>query len=648
MLPPRMPPKNSQSKVGTYDLIAKFKGYRAREDKTLVGGDTLISPSKNVVTNPGGRVALVKGYTLDGAGSSVADSGILSNHDFTNFKGDVRNMRAGFLTSALNDGKLQYRYVTGSGSLASPYVTNWVDLKTGLTNVRLSYCDWWDNTILLKYVLWVDGSNNIFSWNGAVTTFASATATTVTKQGTNTWGIEGFTATGSVTINGVTATYTGGNGTTTLTGVSVDFSATGVGSIIAQTPVTTTLASMTSILATLTPTVIGCGKLNQVYVGSSTSNNLYISKKNSFTDYSVPSPRIPYSGYLMQLDAPPTKFIPQEVRETDHGYDMYISEGQNTWGVIRSVLSNDLLSETLEHIRLKVAPLQGAKSERLAGKMKNHIMFVGNDNTANFFGYMSYQYVPAISDFSYPIINDMNTYDFTDGQIFYHKNYIYISIPKSGIIRVYNMTDQTQEQYSGMKAMEDVTQQPWYWEAPLGYPISGFYVVNGELYGHSYNSSESYKLFNGGSFNGQNIDANATFGYEDKTDRTQTKGSNECWVEGYIKQNTKLSVFVTGDLDSSATTQEKLIDGSDIRIVAFGKGLGSLGKTSLGVNSLGGTKTITDKLPAWFHVALSYPQVVFFLEQLSFTSNGVDLQWELVTFGTNSDFTPEGNNEITI
>jgi hypothetical protein len=45
--------------------------------------------------------------------------------------------------------------------------------------------------------------------------------------------------------------------------------------------------------------------------------------------------------------------------------------------------------------------------------------------------------------------------------------------------------------------MEDVTKQPWFWEAPVTYPISGFYVVNGELYGHSYTTSESYKLFTG-------------------------------------------------------------------------------------------------------------------------------------------------------
>lgn len=638
-----MPAKAAQHKVGTYGLISKFPGYNARGDKTTLPLGTLISPSQNVVTNTSGRVALVKGYALDGDGSTAIDSGILSNFDFVNFKGDVRNVRAGFLTSAANDGKLQYRYVTGTSTV------NWVDLMTSLTNVRLSYTEYWDTTALVKLMLWVDGTNNVFAWNGAVTTVSSATSNTVTKQGTNTWAQEGFSTTGSITIGGVTATYSDGSGTTTLTGVSVDFSATVAGAIVHQTPVTSALSGMTSILVTFAPTVIGCGRRNQVYLGSSTSNNLYISQVNSYTVYTFTSPtRVVGEGALIPLDSPPTKFIPLESRTDTNAYDMYISEGLSTWAVIRATLSSDLTKETLEHIRMKVAPLQGALSERFATKMKNHIMFLGNDKAANFLGYISYQYVPETVDFSYPIIDDMNSYDFTDGSIFYHKNYAYVTVPKSGLIRIYNMTDQTKQSTVTVRAEEEVDpDQPWYWEAPVTYAISGFYVVNGELYGHSYTTSESYKLFTGGSLNGQQIDANATFSYDDKGDRTQSKGSDEIWLEGYIKQNTKLNVAVSGDLDSFATSQTVVVDGSDSRVVAYGSGAHSLGTTPLGSAPLGGSSTLAGSLPAWFHCVKTYPQVPFYLESVSLTTKGADLQWELLAYGTNARETPEGNSYIT-
>jgi hypothetical protein len=645
VLPPRMPQKESFNKKGGYSLVKKFLGYRAREDNTMLPTGTLVAPSKNIVINTSGRISTVKGYVADGAVSTVIDSGILSNYDFTNFKGDVRNMRAGFLSSLGNDGKLQYRYVTGTSKV------NWVDLKISLTNLRISYCTYWDTAALVKNVLWVDGTNNVFAWNGSVTTLASATVNTVTKQGTNTWAQEGFAQTGtrSVVIGGVSATYSGGEGTTTLTGVSVDFSATAVGAITHQAPITTTLASMTAILATFGPTVIGCGRRNQVYLGASNSNSLYISKGNDYTNYAFTAPvRIVGEGNLIQLDSPPNKFIAQEVNNQGPlAYDMFISEGTDTWGIIRASLSSDLTKETLEHIRLKTAPLQSAKSERLATKMKNQIMFVGNDNVANFLGLMSFQFVPAIIDFSFPIIDDMNSYDFTDASIFYHRNYIYIAIPKHGIVRVYNMSDQTQQYTTYVRDFEDVTKQPWFWEAPVGYPLSGFYVVAGELYGHSYTTSESYKLLSGGSFNGQDIDVNATFSFDDTGYRTQSKASDEIWIEGYISQNTTLNVVVAGDLDAEQVSQTVTVVGNDNTIVAFGSGAHAIGKNSLGTQPLGGAQVSTVTRPAWFHVAKTYPNSPSYLEQISFYTKGIDLSWEIITFGTNSTLTNEGNNSIT-
>lgn len=634
--------KEANNKVGEYQLNQRFSGYQARQDQTTITPDILVSPSRNVLVGTSGRVGTVKGYTLDGQSSATIDSGILSNYDFDNFKGDRRNMRAGFLTTGGSDGKLQFRYVNGDDTIT------WKDLKTGMTTVRLCFCDYWDNSALIKYVLWVDGSNNVFSWNGAVTTILSTTAVTVTKEGTNTWQQEGFTATGSININGTVFTYTGGYTTTTLTGL-VAVPVVTVGTETHQEPRTTTLASMTAILSTFGPSIIGCGRLNQVYLGSSSSNNLYISKVNDYTNYTVTSPtRVVGEGAIIPLDSPPNKFIAQEVRNEDNAYDMYVSVGKNSWSVIRATLSSDLTKETLENIRLKTSPLQASMSERLCTKMKNQIMFIGNDNVAMFLGYTSDQFVPVIVDFSYPIINDMNSYDFTDGSIFYHRNYVYVAVPQHGITRIYNMTNQTQQQTQ--YSVESVDKQPWFWEAPIGYPLSGFYVVDGEIYGHSFTSSESYKIFNGGTFNGQDLDANATFAFDDKGDRSQSKGSNQIWVEGYIKQNTTITCTVTGDLDSFATSQTVTIDGSNSQYVALGSGAGALGKNPLGSQPLGGTDTLLtpeDLLPAWFHVVKTYPQVPFWLEQVSFTSKGTDYQWELITWGTNSRFTPEGNNFIT-
>ena len=644
-LPPRMPPKQGSTKVGVYSLVSGFRGYRAREDQTILSSNIMVAPSKNVLVGTSGRISHVRGYKLDGPASAVVDSGILSSFDFVTSTGFIRNLRAGFLTAALNDGKLQYRYVNSSN------VVSWIDLVTSMTSVRLSFTGYWDNPNGLRICLWVDGSNNVYSWNGAVTTFASATVNTVTKEGTTTWAQSGFLQTGtrSIVINGVTATYTGGENTTTLTGVSVDFSASAVGSVIHQAVFTTALSSMTGITATFSPTVIGCGRNNQVYLGSSNSNNIYISKVNDYTNYSFTSPvRVVGEGALIPVDNYPIKFIPQEVQSNENAFDMWISQGKNNWGVIRATLSTDLTKERLEYIRLKISPLKGAFSEKMATRMKNHIAFLANDSTVNTIGFVSYQDVPDMQDISFPIIDDMLSYDFTDGSVYYYKNYLFVAIPRNSLIRIYNMTDQTKQDYSSRDPVEQINdQQPWFWEAPITYPITSFYVTEeGDIFGHSYTSSESYKLFTGGSFNGQQIEAQAYFAYDDKGDRTTTKLSSEMWVEGYIKQNTRLSAVVTGDLDAFATSQTQIVDGNDNGIVAYGTGGGALGKSTLGTGPLGGALFSSGTIPPYFHVALTFGPASFYLEQISFYSKGVDLDWQLITFGTNAEPTNEGNNDI--
>lgn len=80
-------PKDSNYKVGEYQLYQSFKGYQARQDPTTLTPEWLVSPSRNVLIGTSGRVGTVKGYTLDGQPSSTIDSGILSNYDFDSFKG---------------------------------------------------------------------------------------------------------------------------------------------------------------------------------------------------------------------------------------------------------------------------------------------------------------------------------------------------------------------------------------------------------------------------------------------------------------------------------------------------------------------------------------------------------------------------------
>jgi hypothetical protein len=152
------------------------------------------------MTNVYNRIGNRKGYTIDGQVDTTAvanQSAILSAYDWPTHISAERHLRAGFLTSAANDGKLQYRYVAAAGDKWGSHTFTagqvyWIDLMTSLTSVSFNFTDYWDTTEVKAFLKFVDGSSNIYEWNGGVTTAASFGASTITKNGTTTWAEENF------------------------------------------------------------------------------------------------------------------------------------------------------------------------------------------------------------------------------------------------------------------------------------------------------------------------------------------------------------------------------------------------------------------------------------------------------------------------
>lgn len=613
-----------------FSIVSSFPyGYRNREDITNLPAGVLIVGSQNVLTDVSGRVGITKGYTLDGS-SSTTLAPILASYDYQMHTGETRHLRAGFLTSAGNDGKLQYRYVASDGTVT------WRDLMTSLTSVSFNFTDYWNNTDFESNLLFVNGTSNIYSWTGGITTYASSTVNTITKQGTETWGELGFSPTGSVVINGITYAYTGGTGTTTLTGVTPDPTGGGhvAGDIVHQAVVTTANSSMTGIPSTLANSLITTLK-NQVYVGSLVNNQVYVSKVNNYTNYSFTSPvRIVGEGAILTLDGTPTAFIPQE-------NTVYISAGTDQWYEVTFTLSSDLQSEALTVSRLKTSSQQATQSQALTSKIRNNIVFVSNEPVISSFGRITdVVLTPQVSDLSFSIINDMVNYDFTDGCIFYWRNYALVAIPKNSVIRIYNMTNPQDVNAS------DVANPKYYWEAPLTIPISRFSIIDGDLYGHSYLTSESYKMFTGYNFNSHPIDARAVFSYQQFDKIADTKSQNEFYVEGYISSNCTLTTGFNYELDGFAGQTSYDLEGTDTQVIQIQNSNASLGKTSLGKNPLGGDIAQTDALPPKFRVIWTFPRIPYFEFSPSFSSVGTDFNWSILRFGPQASLTTEGQNNI--
>ena len=648
----------------------------------------------------------------------------MASYDYELHTGDIQHLRAGFLTSSGNDGKLQYRFVNSNNAVI------WTDLLTSLTSVSFNFADYWDATNFRSLLLFVNGTSNIYEWTGGVTTFASATSNTITKQGTTTWAEEGFynnntavgdsttqfditnpagttfrytfdgtgtdplitadkyfvglklhinaqnfssannglfVVTGSgtnyfevtntsgvvesnktigtgfinynpsiVVINGVEYAYNGGAGTTTLTGVSGDASGNTAGASIHQAPKQWSNTAITDLPDTFANSLIANLK-NQIYIGSLVNNQVYVSKVNDFKSYTFTAPvRLVGEGAILTLDGTPTALIPQE-------NSMYLSAGQNQWYETTFTLSSDLTSEQLTIQRLKTTARQGAKSQALTNKIKNSIVYVSNEPILNTLGRASNVVLtPQVTDISFPIVNDFNGYDFTDACVFYFQKFVYIAIPREGLIRVYNMTNSV----DNSEVMPASTQ--FYWEAPLTIPVSRFSIIDGGLYGHSYLTSESYKLFTGYNFNGFPIEAKAVFSYMNGGNRNETKSQNEFFVEGYISPNCELDTIINYDLDGYSGTGTYTLSGSNTRVVQTPTDTASLGKSPLGKSPLGAGIDEVDSNTSKFRVIWTSTRIPYYEYSPSFYSLGVDYNWSILAFGGQTSLTTEGQNDIKI
>jgi hypothetical protein len=606
--------------TNNFSLVSEFKGYRNKEDITNLIPGIITLGSQNVLSTTGGRFGVRKGYALDGD-AGVTGEPITSSYDWARSLGDSRHIRVTGTT-------LQVRY-SGSGGEVWGTTTftagqvKWLPIKTMLGQT-VNAADYWSVNEVKSLLLMVDGSANIYDWTGAIATASSAGTSTITVSGSKTWAEYGFMLGTSVTpgfISGTTQfTYTGISGTS-ITGVSPNPSSIiGSGSLIIQTPATTT--NVQAGIGLPGNDLISVLK-NQVYVAANDNYQVYISKTNDFKVYTYSSPRRVGEGALLTLDGAVTAMIPQE-------NSMYISAGKDYWYNTKFTLSSDNSSEAIEVEPLKTNPNQAAQSQALCGKTKNSVFFVSFDPILDELGRVeNILFTPQTSNLSDPILNDFNDYDFTGGSVQYFKYFMYIAVPRENKVLIYNMAK-------------------GYWECPQILPVSRFSIIDNALYGHSSQTNETYKLFDGYNDNGQPIDAKVNFSYQNYGTRANTKYFDEFYIEGYISGTAELGLGITYEIDGKATTTNHTIYGDDGQVVALKNLLASLGKKDLGKNPIGSyyNPNVDTGLPPKFRVIKTFPRTDFYEAQYSFSSYGKDWQWEILAFGPLVTATMYGNNDI--
>lgn len=471
------------------------------------------------------------------------------------------------------------------------------------------------------------------------------TGGTITLSGTNTTDQLGFYSAGAnsskfnLLIDGVTYAYTGAYGNT-FYGVSPSaVGAATTGDAVIQVPVTVAASSVTGLPTNFSFDLIST-LANQVWYGSLTSTNVYVSKTNNYKDTTFSNPRLPAEGGLITLDAPAVGFSPQ-------ASNMYITAGRNQWWISETNQQTvtetsggtviPIATETLYAARLKTAFNQAAQNQGVIGNYKNSIIYVSNEQIINALGLVKDIYSdPQVTNMSDPIKYDIDAYDFTDASIIYDNYYIYVAIPKMSVVRMYNVQKQ-------------------YWEAPQILPISRFYhtstVTGNVLYGHSSLTNESYELFTGYDDNTNPINAVFALPYVSVVGGSpfEKKSFNKIFTEGYISPNTTLLLTINYDFGGFSGTYTTAIVGSNSKIIFNKITDGSLGRNSLGTEPIGSILNLPPlSANPKFRIINTMPRVDNYEYQVVYSTDDVDFQWAILRTGPAVSSSSNLPVEITI
>lgn len=449
-----------------------------------------------------------------------------------------------------------------------------------------------------------------------VLTSEAATPAITLHTGEPTWASARFLTTGTrkIVYLGVEYTYTGGEATDTLTGLS-GFPSVTVGNYTWQAPIT--LANPGAINANFKQDLIGV-QLNQLVLASTKSQEVYGSEDDDYTDFTLTSPRAPGDPFKVTMDNYCTCIVPIDNQAQTTSALMF-GGGTNEFFQFSYQLAQDNSSELVRMVKLKTASGSGLISVGAIGTIKNSTAYISLEPALDTIDRLETVAGAPLSD---DIKNDFDLYDFTDAHVRYWKRAIYIAVPRESLVLIYDL-------------------QRKLWQPPQTMSISRLAIIDDWLYGHSSVVNESYKLFTGTDDNGIPIFQVARFAYNNGGRRDRIKNMNEFWSDGYITPNGELSIGIYYNFEGIAGKKILTISGGDMDVVNPIGG-SPLGDEPLGATPIGGDNLDPlSSLPGTNATLLRFWQidtadVVDYVEYFQeFKMNTLGGQFALMAYGSN-------------
>jgi len=640
-------------------------GFKAKRDATQLSAGTLITSSQNVRITDGDRVGARQGCTLEGS-SSTATTPIMSMHVFRKRNGVEVPMRSYGTV-------VEYRH---------PDLGTWNNLITGLTTGQIfGYADHNINTQLIELVYFCNAVDPMQIWSGACTqingalsggegtitvdtvlqdtvfytgTAASGSTTTAVISpgtwGTDLWNnfyiyitsgadsgkISKITATTATTITytalgtgvgtgdtfeirkvaynissnmnlriGTSAvSYTGFGSATTFTGCS-GTPAAADNAAVTQLPEQSFIAPRGNILEVLNTRMLVAGvKKNP--------QSVYYSKLLDASDFTFSATRVAGEGGV--IDTP-----------EGGGGVKGLSTQEDTVYILKKDIVKTLTftqdgTDLPTITTLLQAPNVGPNYVLAPFKIDNQVFYVtaeGAVKSATRVQNISSVQAVQISD---SIVTYMKTLDVSAPVGIFFKQRAYISVRVDGssyndVVLVFNYQKNA-------------------WEAPIiGWNANCWMIYGDELYFGSAINPEIYKVDDDVyADNGNPYECVARFAFSNYGDASLPKQFESIFMEGYISENTTITINVLYNYNGSQETRSTTLSGTDTDYIVASTDTTGLGLYGLGEEPLGSVSDVPDDLQK-FRVYLQTSKQPFYELSVEVSSNSAGSQWDILRFG---------------
>lgn len=472
------------------------------------------------------------------------------------------------------------------------------------------------------------------------------TTYSITKQGSENWAELGFAtniaAEKKIIIDGVEYQYSGGEDTTTLTGVTTDTSSLVSGQIAIQSVLTADFITDNDdeIDESFTVDFIKVIQ-NQAFVGSYSFRTVYVSA-NINTVTTLGFANFTNTGSLVAGD--PLSFtldsLPKGIGEKDGKVimfggisDLYVVTPNTNLPVS---VNNEYIEQKVEK---KVLPgLSAALGHEFISNFSNDLVWVDQNNQLRALGTFA-----NVSDIkpvtlSLAVQEELKEDDFTGGHVRAIDDTIYITAPNNGRDWMYQVREVLNE--SGQIVSERL------WHPPQIRGISRFALISGVIHGHSNANPQVYQVWD--TLQWYDDDPNqeeipyscvAKFPYLHYGRRQGLETFDKIYFEGYMPEGVILNCVIDSDYQGSTASLEVNINGG-LKTAQFFSGsvYPSFGDSEFGDNPFGDgilPEASEQELVPKFRAIRDAKPKNFFEYALTVYSQAPNSRWELLCLGTN-------------